>query len=103
MLGSALLTQIYDKIHDSYHGFSNMASEWLAAVLAANQKADLKIDNYHRCYHGIALPVLRSRWYRPCQIPVSVHSDICCRGYYSRTNPMIEGMTNFQHIYNKIE
>ena len=33
-----------------------MASDWLAAVLAANRKAGLKIDvNYHRFYRGIAL------------------------------------------------
>ena len=54
--GSALLRQIYDKICDNYHGFSNMAFDWLAAVLAANQKAGLKInDNSHRFYYGIAL------------------------------------------------
>ena len=54
--GPALLRQSYDKIYDNCHGFSNMAIDWLAAVLAANQKAGLKIDdNYHRFYHGIAL------------------------------------------------
>ena len=35
---------------------SNMAPDWLTAVLAANREAGLKIDDsYHRFYHGIAL------------------------------------------------
>ena len=54
--GPALLRQIYDKIYDNYHGFSNKASNRLAAVLAANQKSGLKTDDKdHRFYHGISL------------------------------------------------
>ena len=35
--GWGLLGKIHVKFYASYQGFSNMASDWLAAVLPANQ------------------------------------------------------------------
>ena len=43
LLGPGLLSKIHVKFHVSYQGFSNMASDWLAAVLPANQMPGLKI------------------------------------------------------------
>ena len=51
-----ILTYFRDEINDSYHRFSNLPSDWLPAVLPANQKPHLKIyDNYHRFYHDFML------------------------------------------------
>ena len=41
-----LLSKIHVKSHVSLQGFSNMASDWLAAVLPANQMPGLKIFVY---------------------------------------------------------
>ena len=42
--GWGLLSEIYsNKFHVRYQGFSNMASDWLVAVLPANQMPGLKI------------------------------------------------------------
>ena len=38
-----LLSKFHVKIHVSKQGFSSMASDWLAAVLCANQMSGLKI------------------------------------------------------------
>ena len=51
------------KINDGYHGFSNMTSNWVAAVLAANYEACLKFDdNYHRFYHRFVLVTQTLVW-----------------------------------------
>ena len=42
-LGWGLLSEIHAKFHASSQGFSNMASDWLAAVLPAKQMPGLKI------------------------------------------------------------
>ena len=46
--GPMLQTQNDDKIDDNFYGFSNMAFDWLAALLAAKQWAGLKIDDARR-------------------------------------------------------
>ena len=42
-LGWELLSKIHVKFHVGLQGFSNMASDWLAAVLPANQTPGLRI------------------------------------------------------------
>ena len=41
--GLGLPSKIHVKFHVNKHGFSNMATDWLAAVLPANQIPALKI------------------------------------------------------------
>ena len=43
LLGPGLPSKSLVKIHVSQQGFSNMASDWLVAVLPANQMPGLKI------------------------------------------------------------
>ena len=51
--GWGLLSKIRVKFHVCKLGFSNMASDWLAAVLPANQMPGLKIFvNWHGISHG---------------------------------------------------
>ena len=75
--------QFHDKIDGNYHGVSNVASDWLAALLAANQKAVWKIDSHHRFYHGIALVSQTLRWSPSCdsmwptQIYLAVDDSWC--------------------------
>ena len=42
-LGCGLLSKTHVKFHVSKQGFSSMASDWLAAVLPANQMPGMKI------------------------------------------------------------
>ena len=41
--GPGIQSKIHIKFHVLWQGFSNMASDWLAAVLPANQMPGLKI------------------------------------------------------------
>ena len=53
------LTLSWDKIVVNKPWFSNVASDWLAAVLAANQKLHLKIVVSYPCFYSrIVLVVL---------------------------------------------
>ena len=45
-LGPGLLREFHVKIYVKSQGFSNMASDWLAAVLPANQMPGLKIFGF---------------------------------------------------------
>ena len=49
--GLALLTLSWDKIMVNWPWFSNVASDWLTALLAANQKLHLKIVVSYPCFY----------------------------------------------------